>query len=186
MPSPRLYERGDTIREVLDQRDLPEKDLQVWLDELVETAEVYDLGEHEYRLWAALMVQAGQGIDRRLDRLLNEIYACEDAFYDFRSQKRLRELHQQLADCRQDLRSFEIDVEEIALVLSAQEETLPAHFETVELVLSNVKRTYDRAYDLCLYKRKKIADGWVTATNILISFVILLVTVIWWLESFPR
>ncbi|PSQ76611.1 MAG: hypothetical protein BRD37_06555 [Bacteroidetes bacterium QH_8_67_23] len=24
-------------------------------------------------------------------------------------------------------------------------------------------------YDLCLYKRKKIADGWVTATNLLIS-----------------
>jgi len=85
---------------------------------------------------------------------------------------------------------FEHDVEEIALILSTEapinEDTLPAHFDTVELVLGHVKRTYDRAYDLCLYKRKKIADGWVTATNLLISLVILLVAVVWGLESFPR
>ena len=59
---------------------------------------------------------------------------------------------------------------------------LPAHFDTVELVRDHIKHTYD----LCLYERKKIADGWVTATNLLISLVILLVTVVWWLESFPR
>ena len=106
---------------------------------------------------------------------------------------------------------------------------LPAHFDIIELVRDHIKHTYD----LCLYKRKKIADGWVTATNLLISlsgsrdvkdyasggdgrktiddalglkvrrprsvarrrpanavslahFVILLVTVVWLLESFLR
>ena len=66
------------------------------------------------------------------------------------------------------MQHFEHDVEEIALILSTEapisEDPLPAHFDTVELVLGHVKRTYDRTYDLCLYKRKKIADGWVTAT----------------------
>lgn len=184
---PRLYERGDTLREILDQRPRPDKNYEAWLGELelLETPEAYDLGDQEQHLWSALMVQAGQGLDRRLDRLLNEIYACGDAFYDLRSHRRLRHLLADLGDCRRDLRSFEMDVEEMALILSTRSETLPAHFGSAEMVLGDVKRTYDRAYDLALYKRKKITDGWITVTNILISFIILLVTVVWWLESFP-
>jgi hypothetical protein len=187
MSSPPLYERGDTIREILHQRTLPDKDFRVWLEDLglLQTPEAYDLSTEEERLRSALMVQAGQGLDRRLDDLLSDIYACGDAFYDLRSRRRLKRLHDELDACREEVRSFEIDVEESALLLSTDEAVLPAHFEPVMLVLDNVKRTLDRAYDLCLYKRKKIADGWVTATNLLISLVILLVTVIWWMESAP-
>lgn len=187
-----LYESGDTIREIVNQRERPDKDFRVWLGELGLLGEsgALDLSDEEKRLWTALMVQAGRGLDRRLDALLHEVYECDDAFYNLRSRYRLKRLEQQLHDCRRSVQHFENDVEEIALILSTQEpinkDTLPEHFDTVELVLGHVKRTYDRAYELCLYKRKKIADGWVTVTNILISFVILLVTVIWWLESFPR
>ena len=185
MASSPLYERGDTIREIANQRARPEKNFRAWLDELglLETPEVYDFTEQEERLWSALMVQAGQSLDRRLDGLLNEIYACDDAFYDLRSHRRLRRLLREINDCRDDLRSFEMDVEEMALVLSTERERLPGHFGSVEIVLGDVKRTYDRAYDLALYKRKKITDGWVTATNILISFLVLVVMMLWWLEG---
>lgn len=187
-----LYESGDTIREIVNQRERPDKDFRVWLGELglLDEAGALELSDEEKRLWTALMVQAGRGIDRRLDALLHEVYECDDAFYDLRSRYRLKRLEQQIHNCRRSVHHFENDVEEAALILSTEEpineDTLPEHFDTVELVLGHVKRTYDRAHDLCLYKRKKIADGWVTVTNILISFVILLVTVIWWLESFPR
>lgn len=180
-----LYERGDTIREILNQRSRSEKNLQVWLDELVETPEVYDLGEQEHRLWSALMVQAGQLLNRRLDRLLNEIHACGDAFYDLRSYRRLRHLLGQLTDCRRDVNNFELDVEEVMLVLSTRNEALPAHTSSVRITLNELDDTYERAHDLCLYKLKNITNGWVTASNILISFVMLLVMIAWWLGDFP-
>ena len=158
-----LYQSGDTLHEIGYQRERPDKDFRVWL--------------REQRLWTALMVQAGRGLDRRLDELLHEVYETGDAFYDLQSRRRLKRLERELHECRRSVQHFENDVEEIALILSTEtpigEDPLPAHFDTVELVLGHVKR-------------KKIADGWVTATNLLISLVILLVTVVWWLESFPR
>jgi hypothetical protein len=174
-----LYQSGDTLHEIAYQRERPDKDFRVWLRELglLERSEAYDLDDEEQRLWTALMVQAGRGLDRRLDELLHEVYETGDAFYDLQSRRRLKRLERELHECRRSVQHFENDVEEIALILSTEtpisEDTLPAHFDTVELVLGHVKR-------------KKIADGWVTATNILISFVILLVTVLWWLECFPR
>ena len=54
--------------------------------------------------------------------------------------------------------------------------------DNAELALASIKRTYDRAYDLCLYKLDRISDGWITATNLLISLTILIVTILFWME----
>ena len=84
-----LYQSGDTLHEIAYQRERPDKDFRVWL--------------REQRLWTALMVQAGRGLDRRLDELLHEVYETGDAFYDLQSRRRLKRLERELHECRRSV-----------------------------------------------------------------------------------
>jgi hypothetical protein len=54
--------------------------------------------------------------------------------------------------------------------------------ENADMALSQIKETYNRAYDLCLYKLDRIGSAWITASNFLISIVMLIVTILFWME----
>jgi len=114
--------------------------------------------------------------------LLEAIYDLEPAFYDRGGRRRLQELLGQLHEVRTSVRAFEQDVEQLSFAFAKSDAIETAGSDNAELVLASIKRTYDRAYDLCLYKLDRISDGWITATNLLISLTILVVTILFWME----
>ncbi len=183
IPNPGVYERGDALDKVLptaSTEDGPPPTLTT--EDLAEDPETYDLSEDEYWEWLAALIQEGSELDEHLDDILEAVYDREPAFYSRAGRQQLRDLLTQLHDVRTSVRAFEQDVEQLSFVFAKTETVETGGADNAELVLSSIKRTYDRAYDLCLYKLDRISDGWITATNLLISLTILIVTILFWME----
>ena len=177
------YERGDALEDILPSRTeengMPGPGD---VDDLTERSDIYALSEDEYWEWLSALIQEGSDLDEHLDDLLESVYDLEPAFYSQSGRRRLRDLLSQLHEVRTCVRAFEQDVEQLSFVFAKSDAVETGGADNAELILSSIKRTYDRAYDLCLYKLDRISDGWVTATNLLISLTILIVTILFWME----
>lgn len=188
MPSPdsadpAVYERGDALNEILPAQSAGDGGpAPTSLEDIVEDSRMYDLSEQEYWEWLAALIREGSELDEHVDDLLEAIYDLEPAFYSRAGRRQLQERLRQLHEARISVRAFEQDVEQLSFVFARADTVETGGADNAELVLSSIKRTYDRAYDLCLYKLDRISDGWVTATNLLISLTILIVTILFWLE----
>ncbi len=188
MPAPdpvdaAAYERGDALNEILPSSSTD--DGVSGLTSPKDTAEdsrMYDLSEQEYWDWLAALIQEGSELDEHVDDLLETIYDLEPAFYSRNGRRQLQALLRQLHEVRTSVRAFEQDVEQLSFVFAKTDTVETGGADNADLVLASIKRTYDRAYDLCLYKLDRISDGWITATNLLISLTILIVTILFWLE----
>jgi len=183
-----FYERGDALQDILSPTSstgptsgngLPAEGGH---EDLAERSEVYELSEQEYWEWLAALIQEGSALDEHLDDILEEVYDLEPAFYSRTGRRQLRGLLNQLHEVRTSVRAFEQDVEQLSFVFAKTDTVETSGADNADLVLSSIKRTYDRAYDLCLYKLDRISDGWITATNLLISLTILIVTILFWME----
>ena len=95
--------------------------------------------------------------------------------------RRLRDLLRRLHETRTSIRAYERDVEQLSYVFARARPRYNGA-DSPELLLATMRRTYDRAYDLCLYKLDRVQEAWVTATNIFISLTILIVTILFWME----
>jgi len=178
-----VYERGDALEALHPEDSLTEAtEASVPPDSMNLPSEVYDLTEDEHWQWLASLIREGSNLDEHLDDLLEDVYDLEPPFYSPTGRRRLKDLLRQLHDVRTSVRAFEQDVEQLSFVFSRSDKVETVAGDNAELVLSSVKRTYDRAYDLCLYKLDRISDGWITATNLLISLTILVVTILFWME----
>jgi hypothetical protein len=180
---PAVYQRGDALDEVLPPEltgrgPSAARSTEEWAAD----AGIYDLSEQEYWNWLATLIQEGSELDEHLDDILEDVYDLEPAFYSRAGRRQLRGLLGQLHAVRTSVRAFEQDVEQLSFVFARADTVETGGADNAELVLSSIKRTYDRSYDLCLYKLDRISDGWVTATNLLISLTILVVTILFWLE----
>ncbi|ABC43629.1 hypothetical protein GGP91_000301 [Salinibacter ruber] len=180
---PAVYQRGDALDEVLPPEltgrgPSAARSTEEWAAD----AGIYDLSEQEYWNWLATLIQEGSELDEHLDDILEDVYDLEPAFYSRNGRRALQERLRQLHEVRTSVRAFEQDVEQLSFVFARADTVETGGADNAELVLSSIKRTYDRAYDLCLYKLDRISDGWVTATNLLISLTILVVTILFWLE----
>ena len=94
----------------------------------------------------------------------------------------VRGLLDELNEARTYVQAYERDVEELTYVFAKTGQIENTASSGAELTLSSVKSTYDRAYDLCLYKLDRMSNGWITASNFLISIVMLVVTILFWME----
>lgn len=183
IPNPGVYERGDALDDILPPASTnDESPAALSTANPAEDPVIYDLSEEEYWEWLAALIQEGSELDEHVDDILEAVYDQEPAFYSRAGRQQLRDLLTQLHDVRTSVRAFEQDVEQLVFVFAKTETVETGGADNAELVLSSIKRTYDRAYDLCLYKLDRISDGWITATNLLISLTILIVTVLFWLE----
>lgn len=177
------YERGDALEGICNPQDVLDNSLSTKKgDSAAGTSEIYALTTQEYWEWLAALIQDGTELDDHLDDLLEEVYGLSPSFYSRHDRRRLHSLLERLHELRTSVRAFERDVEQLAFVFSRTDKMEAVAADNAEHVLANVKRTYDRAYDLCLYKLDRISNGWVTATNILISLTILVVTILFWME----
>jgi len=182
-PDPAVYERGDALDDVLPASSDEPPDTASLSPESIGVPEgADDFSEEEYWTWLASLIQNGTELDEHLDDLLEEIYELEPPFYSPTGRRRLRDLLNELHAVRTSVRAFERDVEQLSFAFSRTEKIESVAADNAELVFSSIKRTYDRAYDLCLYKLDRMSDGWITATNILISVTILIVTILFWME----
>jgi len=177
-----FYERGDALVDILSPTSGNGLPAEATPEDLDQRSEVYELSEQEYWKWLAAMMQEGTNLDEHLDDILEDIYVLEPAFYDRDGQRRLQRLLGQLHAARTSVRAFEQDVEQLSFVFSQSNKIDTEAANNAELALSSIKRTYDRAYDLCLYKLDRISNGWITVTNVLISLTILIVTILFWME----
>lgn len=178
-----VYERGDALVDILPPE--PTADglpTPAESEDLATRSAVYELSEEEYWEWLASLMQEGSDLDEHLDDILENIYSLEPAFYERTGRRRLQGLLGQLHEIRTSVRAFEQDVEQLSFVFSKTDKVDTEASGNAELALSSIKRTYDRAYDLCLYKLDRISNGWITATNVLISLTILVVTILFWME----
>lgn len=178
MSSPVLYERGDAREQVHPKEAAGAPPM----DELPVDAELFDLTEDEYWEWLSTLVDEGSKLDQELDELLDEIYDCQPPFYSFSGRRQLNSLLDELHESRESIRAFESDVEELTYVFARTGVMQSQAAENADMTLSQIKATYNRAYDLCLYKIDRMGDGWITASNFLISIVMLIVTILFWME----
>jgi hypothetical protein len=179
MSSPVLYERGDA-REDVYPKDPTEPPLPS--DKLPVDPELFELTEDQYWEWLSTLVEEGSKLDQELDELLDAIYDCQPPFYSLPGHRRLNRLLDELHEAREAIRAFEYDVEELTYVFARTGVIQHEAAENADMTLSQIKATYNRAYDLCLYKLDRMGDGWITASNFLISIVMLIVTILFWME----
>jgi len=178
-----LYERGDALDDIRPLQPTGDGvSAPASTEDFAEHSEVYDLSADEYWEWLAALIQEGSELDEYLDDLLEDVYESEPAFYSRTGRRQLQDLLGRLHAVRTSVRAFERDVEQLSFVFAKTDTVETGGADNAELVLSSIKRTYDRAYDLCLYKLDRISNGWITATNVLISLTILVVTVLFWME----
>lgn len=174
-----VYERGDALSAV----SLRPGDEATVAGEPVRSQEVLDsLTKDQYWTWLESLLDEGVELDRHLDALLDEVYRCQPHFYSWAGRQELRTVLGELHDLREDIRAYEQDVEQLWYAFAKSSVVDVSAAQNADLTLESVKRTYDRAYDLCLYKFDRMADNWVTATNLLISVTILVVTILFWME----
>ena len=179
MSAPVSYERGDAREDVLPDTHAEKKTTG---DELPVDPEVFDLSADQYWEWLSSLVDEGSKLDQELDELLDAVYDCQPSFYSLRGRRRLNALLDELHDARESVRAFEYDVEELTYVFARTGVMDSQAAENADMALSQIKTTYNRAYDLCLYKIDRMGDGWITASNFLISIVMLIVTILFWME----
>ncbi|MFB6097511.1 MAG: hypothetical protein ABEK84_00035 [Salinibacter sp.] len=175
-----IYERGDALEDVLPVRSKGDG-ARTARGPAKEEA-VYEFSEDEHWAWLASLMEEGSELDEYLDDLLHEIYGLDPAFYHWAERRRLRALLERLHEVRTSVRAFEKDVEQLWYVFARADAMESSDAENAEITLSGIKRTYDRAYDLWLYKLDRIGNGGITATNLLISLTILVVTILLWME----
>jgi hypothetical protein len=179
MSAPVTYERGDARVEALPETHTEK---QTTADELPVDPSVFDLTRDQYWEWLASLVDQGSELDQELDELLDQVYECQPSFYSLRGRRRLNALLDELHEARASVRAFEYDVEELTYVFARAGVIDSEAAENADMTLSQIKATYNRAYDLCLYKIDRMGDGWITASNFLISIVMLIVTILFWME----
>ena len=174
MSTPVEYERGDARDDALD--------LAASSSAFGKNTELYELTADEYWDWLVRVVEEGSEIDQELDDLLDQIYDCEPSFYSLRGRRTLQNLLSQLHEARSAVRAYEYDVEELTYSFARTDIMDTDAAENADMALSQIKETYNRAYDLCLYKLDRISNAWITASNFLISIVMLIVTILFWME----
>lgn len=181
MPTSVQYESGNARNEALSEAalDLTPPELP---SDLPEDPALFQLSEDQYWEWLSVLVDEGSVIDQELDHLLDDVYECQSSFYSLSGHRRLRTLLQELHEVRASIRAYEHDVEELTYVFARSEAIETKAGENAEMTLAKIKATYDRAYDLCLYKLDRMSNGWITASNFLISVVMLVVTILFWME----
>ena len=172
------YERGDARTNALAApapKATAETDLAV-------PSELLDLTPDQYWEWLTTLVDQGSTLDQELDVLLDRIYDCDPPFYSVAGRRRLRALLNELHDAREAVRAYEYDVEELTYAFARADAMESQAADNADMALSQIKNTYNRAYDLCLYKMDRMGNGWITASNFLISIVMLIVTILFWME----
>jgi len=179
MAAPISYERGDARDDALPEAHLEKR---ATADELPVDPAVFDLTRDQYWEWLSSLVDQGSELDQELDQLLDAVYDCQPAFYSFAGRRRLNALLDELHEARESVRAYEYDVEELTYVFARTGVMDSQAAENADMTLSQIKATYNRAYDLCLYKMDRMGDGWITASNFLISIVMLIVTILFWME----
>ncbi|MFO8098835.1 MAG: hypothetical protein R6T83_04345 [Salinibacter sp.] len=173
-----VYERGDALNDVRrSSEDAPASE-----PPLVDRIDVYEFSEDEHWAWLLSLMDDGAELNKHLGRLLDRVYACDPSFYNLRGRRRLRSLLDDLNEARTSVQAYERDIEELAFVFAKTGKIENTAASGAELTLSSVKATYDRAYDLCLYKLDRMSNGWITASNFLISIIMLVVTILFWME----
>jgi hypothetical protein len=171
------YERGDALQDAVTETD----EVSSALEALLEGKEAYTLETEEYRRWLAYIIKEGRDLEQHLARILDEIYLARPAFYDPRGWNHLRNLLGRLQTVREDVRAFEYEVEDLTFAFAVTDEA-PDDASVAEASAQSIRHTYDRAYDLCLYKLERMGSSWITATNLLISVIMLVVTILFWME----
>lgn len=179
MSPPTTYESGTARDEALSPETLERLPSDT---DLSSDPQLLELSNEQYWEWLTTLVEQGSILDQELDELLDAVYECQPAFYSLSGRRRLQHLLDELHEARASVRAYEYDVEELTYVFARTESIETQAAENADLALSQIKGTYNRAYDLCLYKIDRMGDGWITASNFLISVIMLVVTILFWME----
>ena len=176
------YQQGDALREAFGTEDGSDAS-RLTLADVLDDPDAWNLSWDEYWNWVAQLIRAGRALDEELNDVLHDAYACSTSFYSVRSWRRLQRLLDDLERLQPQLRNLERDVKELALVIAADSDTPNTDAEQFTMiVLDSANTTYDRAYQLCQDKLARIQQSWITATNLLLSIVMLIVTILFWME----
>ncbi len=177
------YQQGDALREAFGGGTGESEIARLTLADVLDDPEAWDLSWEEYWAWVAQLIRAGRALDEQLNDVLHDAYMCSTSFYNVRSWRRLNRLMNTLGRLQPQLRNLERDVKELALVIAADSDTPNTdaeHFTTI--VLNDANQAYDRAYQLCQDKLAQIQQGWVTVTNMVLSVMMLIVSILFWME----
>ena len=130
------------------------------------------IGRLALERWSHEIIVCGRRLDTQLDVLLSEVIALK---FDWNSSRsRIADKLQSVLVRREDLRAFEIEVEEFLESVSDRAEpnldVLP-----ITKLMNQLQRTYDRVYDLCVLKLTTISQTRATYASILVAIVAVLI-----------
>lgn len=181
-----MYREGDALRSARRQRkefDSIDEDREGYIEELSQHQPLvenddYEVGENYgeveiLRFWQVNLLKNARRLDGDLDGVISDVMEYGDAWRDSKEpiQDALRKLRKQ----NRSLRNLESDVEDFVMALTSQPGIRDGMAQPPATVLREVQRTYQRAYDLCLMKLNGISSGRVTAANITLSVVAILI-----------
>lgn len=183
-PERPLYCEGDALRSARRQRqEFDSIDEEGYIEVLSQHQPLgeednYEVGE-DYgeveilRLWQVNLLRNARTLDGDLDGLVSDVMEYGDTWRDPKHpiQDALRKLRKR----NRSLRNLESDVEDFVMALTSQPAIRDGMAQPPVTVLREVQSTYQRAYDLCLMKLNGISSGRVTAANITLSVVAILI-----------
>jgi len=123
-------------------------------------------------LWAGMLMKCAREINSEIDSIFRIAMSSGDSF--FNGKKSLRHSLDSLVKLRSSLRDLEIDCEKFLTAASIRRtmiDRISSHRQGVVKTLERTTEAYNRAYNLCLQKLQSIDSGRVSATNILLSTV---------------
>lgn len=128
------------------------------------------------RLWQNYLVRFGGDLDKKVDELFTEVITCGDSWRD--DKKKINAVLDCLLRHRFSIRNFEEEVQDFILNVTSRSGIIDGFASVPAQVLSELHSTYSRTFDICALKLNSINSGRITATNIALSVVALIVAVL--------
>lgn len=128
------------------------------------------------RLWQNYLVRFGRDLDKQIDGLSTEVIACRDSWRD--DARRIKAILHRLLHHRFPIRNFEEEVQEFILHVTTRPGIIDELSNVPAQVLTELHSTYSRTFDICVLKLNSINSGRITATNIALSILALIVAIL--------
>lgn len=171
------YRRGEAYREAVATREkLDDANSSATYAKLlanIRGADVATDDVHLMRMWECLLIKKGMELDVCLDKLTSRLVDLGDSWRD--SKKPVLAIFYTLLDGKAGLRDFEAEIEDYILYVTTHPGIREEMVGPPTQMLTEVQATFSKTYDLCIFKLHSINSGRVTATNIALSVLALIV-----------
>ncbi|WP_372999770.1 hypothetical protein [Lutispora sp.] len=131
---------------------------------------------HTIQVWRGKTIKNGQILLRELDNIYSQLSCCKDKFYN--RKKPIEGIIINHKKYKEVMNAYQEDVETYLLVHSITDHSEKDSISQVTNTLQDVRDRYKEIKEEALFKLNSISSARVTVSNIVISIVALLISVL--------